>query len=392
MKKQSSLLSFALSLFFVSVITGSSAQSKTGKGFSKSDVTVSRTVSVGQYAADGRRMVVVTVTIKKNAYKGPGRIEETFSNNLQAIQLSTNYALFQTGNGKAEFTWNNISEDRQISVSYALLAPADADENQTVSGQFFYQNQSFPITSSTFSLKPTGTVTQDAPTNTSSLDDLFYAVTGSYPQGSVTSPASLPNQPTTPSSAVAANPTQPVQQQPVAAVPAQPSATSPVSAQPSAPADQTQQQVASTPPAEQSPAVTEDAKTTASELSPQTTGSAAKDDHDNTSLTSDAGDAIPPVVSNTNLAPEGLIYRVQIIVVGGRTRLHHFYRKYRITDEIYYDPTEGVPVRVMVGNYNDYKSAKARCLELRGRGITGAFVVSYYMGKRITTAQALTYK
>ena len=45
----------------------------------------------------------------------------------------------------------------------------------------------------------------------------------------------------------------------------------------------------------------------------------------------------------------------------------------------------------MVGNYSDYTSAKARCNELKSKGLTEAFVAPYYMGERITIDEAATH-
>ena len=126
-------------------------------------------------------MVVVTITINKYEYTGPGRIEENFSSDFQAALISSSRASFQSSSGKAAFIWNDIQENRVITVSYALEALGKTSANQTVSGKFFYQNQTFNIqpdpTSFTLDVSNLPAYKPVAASNTSTLDDLFSTVT-----------------------------------------------------------------------------------------------------------------------------------------------------------------------------------------------------------------------
>ena len=386
MKKQSSILSFALSLFFFSVIMGSHVQAQQAK----SDVSVTRSVSAGQHASDGRPMVVVTITINKYAYTGPGRIEESFSSDFQATLISGSRATFQSNSGKATFIWNNIQEDRVITVSYSLEAITKTAQNQTVSGQFFYQNQTFSIDPTSFTIDTANLQAYKAPVtnnNSSTLDDLFSSVSGT--------PAPAQQQ------APAASTTAPAQQTPVASTPAPSQQETPMASTP-APAPQ-EAPMASTPaPAQQIPAASTQAATqqetpvASTPAAAQQTPAAAQQE---TPIASTPAPAQQAPADNTASSPSassgggsaGLVYRVQIIVVGDRSKLPRFLKQNNITDEIYYDPVTDVPVRVMVGNYADYNSAKARCTELKGKGLTQAFIAPYYMGERITIAEAATH-
>lgn len=427
MKKQYSILSLALSLFFFSVVVSSNAQPG-----SKSDVSVSRSVSAAQMAADGRPMVVVTVTIKKFAFTGPGKIEEDFSSDFQASVISNGRAVFQTGGGKAYFIWNNIQKDRVITVSYALEAMGKTGNSQTISGQFFYQNQSFPIASSSFTIDASNLPAYVAPVQDySPLDDVFYAVSGTNLDGSTrptpgaampatTMPASnsmasnmnsgqhAPSTTTAPmqtsSSTPAVNSSAPMQIQSSSAntAPAQqsvPVATTPVASSNPTPDNSSANQQSSTannsssqqnnagnnnssaanntPPQQNTPVAN-----TASQQSSSNNGSSGN----NSSPAASSGPAGVGAAS----AP-GLVYHVQIIVVGDKSRLSDFLRHYNISDQPVYDPADGTPVRVMVGNYDNYNAAKARATELKNKGIAGAFVAPYYNGQRITIADAASH-
>ena len=386
MKKQSSILSFALSLFFFSVIMGSHVQAQQAK----SDVSVTRSVSAGQHASDGRPMVVVTITINKYAYTGPGRIEESFSSDFQATLISGSRATFQSNSGKATFIWNNIQEDRVITVSYSLEAITKTAQNQTVSGQFFYQNQTFSIDPTSFTIDTANLQAYKAPVannNSSTLDDLFSSVSGTPAPAQQTPVASTPA-PSQQETPMASTPAPAPQETPMASTPAPAPQEAPMASTP-APAQQipaastqaaTQQEtpVASTPAAaQQTPAAAQQETPIASTPAPAQQAPA-----DNTASS-------PSASSGGGSA--GLVYRVQIIVVGDRSKLPRFLKQNNITDEIYYDPVTDVPVRVMVGNYADYNSAKARCTELKGKGLTQAFIAPYYMGERITIAEAATH-
>jgi len=399
MKKQSSILSFALSLFFFSVIMGSHVQAQQAK----SDVSVTRSVSAGQHASDGRPMVVVTITINKYAYTGPGRIEESFSSDFQATLISGSRATFQSNSGKATFIWNNIQEDRVITVSYSLEAITKTAQNQTVSGQFFYQNQTFSIDPTSFTIDTANLQAYKAPVtnnNSSTLDDLFSSVSGTPAPAQQQAPAASTPAPAQ-QTPVASTPAPSQQETPMASTPAPAPQETPMASTP-APAPQ-EAPMASTPaPAQQIPAASTQAATqqetpvASTPAAAQQTPAAAQQE---TPIASTPAPAQQAPADNTASSPStssgggsaGLVYRVQIIVVGDRSKLPRFLKQNNITDEIYYDPVTDVPVRVMVGNYADYNSAKARCTELKGKGLTQAFIAPYYMGERITIAEAATH-
>lgn len=408
MKKYYSILSLALSLFFLGAVASSNAQPG-----SKSDVSVSRTVSAAQMAADGRPMVVVTITIKKFAFTGPGKIEEDFSSDFQATVISGNRASFQSGGGKAYFTWNNIQEDRTVTVSYALEALGKTGNSQTITGQFFYQNQAFPIAASSFTIDASNLPAYKAPAvqeDRSPLDDVFVAVTGNYMDG--TKPATAAPAAPAPASnnvASASSSTQPAQQPPsTTSAPMQTTSSSaPVTS--SAPIQTT----SSSAPVTTTPVASTSNPTTDNSSANQQS-SAANNPSTPQNNSNNQQQQTPPVAnnsstqqsnSNNNSSPTsvassapvggatapGLVYRVQIIVVGDKSKLSGFLRHYNITEQPVYDPADGTPVRVMVGNYADYNAAKARATDLKNKGLAGAFVAPYYNGQRISMSDAASH-
>lgn len=408
MKKQHYILSFALSLFLFSVVLSNNAQAQK----LKSEVTVSRTVSAGQTAADGRPMVVVTITIKKDAFKGPARIEENFSSDFQAVLISSDRASFQNSNGKAQFIWNELQEDRVVTVSYALEALGKTSDNQTISGKFYYQNTAFDIAASSFTidasnLKP---YVASAPSDMSTLDELYHDVTGDYPDG-VSAPATTSS--TSVSSGMASSPgntNQPMQHQAAVTTPTQqvpvatttPTITStPVQQQTTANTTSTtnntstQQQTAATTTSTAASAPAVQQQTTANTTSTANSTSTQQQTAETTPAqqTSTENTASAPVASSGNDNSGGVIYRIQVVVVGDKARVPSFLRQYKITEQPVYESvtTGDTPARVMVGSYSDYNSAKARCEQLRSRGIKDAFIAPYYMGKRITIAEAASH-
>ena len=404
MKKQYSILSFALSLFFFSAVKISNAQ--------KSDVSVSRTVSAAQMAADGRPMVVVTVTIRKFKFTGPGKIEEDFSSDFQAVVISNNRATFQTGSGKAFFTWNNIQEDMTISVSYALEALNKTESSQTINGKFFYQNQAFPIAASSFTIDASNLPAYKAPPveDRSPIDDAFAAVTGNYMDGTTPGAAApVVTAPASNSMASSSSSTSSMQQSPsttsapmqttsssspsTTSAPMQVSSSSPAATTPVASSTPDNSSAANTSTPQQNSTPTNNTSTPVASSAPDNSSAAnnsssSQQSSSNSSSSSSHATSSAPVGGAS--AP-GLVYRVQIIVVGDKSKLPSFLRHYNITDQPVYDPADGTPVRVMVGNYGNYNAAKARASELKNKGIAGAFVAPYYNGQRISMSDAASH-
>ncbi len=60
----------------------------------------------------------------------------------------------------------------------------------------------------------------------------------------------------------------------------------------------------------------------------------------------------------------------------------------KITEERYTDETQSYIYKYVVGSYKSVDAAVEACNEVREKGITDAFVVAYYRGKRITMAEA----
>jgi hypothetical protein len=99
----------------------------------------------------------------------------------------------------------------------------------------------------------------------------------------------------------------------------------------------------------------------------------------------------PTASSTNNTNSSDLVYRVQLVVIGDKSHLSSFLKHYKITEQPSFEPAEETPARVMIGNYTDYNSAKTCCDALINKGLKDAFVAPYYMGKRVTLAEAASH-
>ncbi len=372
MKKKITLLPIALGLLFCSVFTSAYAQAKKAK----SNTSATRSVSAVQTASDGNEFVVVTITINKDAFKGPGKVEETFSSDLMASSMKTSGASFSSKDGKATFTWANMSEDREIVVSYSLRPTKATAESQTITGSFTYSNHPYTIESSSFSIKFSGKVTAQGtykPTQTSqssgdsgpknTLEDLYYIIMGEYPGGG-SDESYTPAPPVKTSSVKTTSTTT------TASV-----APAPKKAE-AAPAVVQQQPVVKEEP-KMAPAPV------ATTSTPQTTAPAVV-------ATPPAKTAPAPVATpapSTTQSTGDLVYHIQIAAVGDKSKASEVLKPYGITEEPILEAA-GNATRVMIGNYPNLSSAKTRMDALRAKGLTGGFIVPYYKGKRTTLQEA----
>jgi|GEM_PF-5340900 len=92
--------------------------------------------------------------------------------------------------------------------------------------------------------------------------------------------------------------------------------------------------------------------------------------------------------SNPQAVP-GLVYRVQILAVQNQqnAKLQEFKKRYNITDQVYEEKVDSW-YKFTVGNFATLQEAGNYRQILVNKGIQGAFVVTYYNGKRITLQQA----
>ncbi len=258
-----------LSLFFSIGLPTIYAQSKTSKG-TQSDITISRNVSATQYNPSGEAVVIVTITINKNTSRGKAMLEEDFSSDLEATVIKGDGAVFQTKNGEADFEWVNIPLDKDVTISYQLKAVKKTTDDQAVFGKFSYQNHTYAISPSSFSLKIVSGATKPRPMS----------------KDSVISANTIPSHTASPSK------------------------------------------------------------------------------------------------------PGELIYRIQLAAVPDKLKAQELLKEYKITDEPYLETVNASTMRLMIGSYSNFSSAKAKIDELRSKGVTGAFVVPYYKGKRTNLQDA----
>jgi hypothetical protein len=368
MKKQLHVLSVIFSFFFYGIVSETYAQSKTGKP----EVTLSRKVSTAQYAPDGNPVVVITVTINKNAYKGHARLEESFSSDMQATVIAGNHATFNSNNGKATFEWNDIPDDRQVAVSYALKATKPMEEG-AVSGQFFYHNQTFNTINSSFSLKASGFAKiyqEPVSKSTNTLEDLHYIVFGTYPGGSDASAPTYTYKAASPKATMPVSTNASSMQKPAEAP--KPAVVPPAPAPAAA-------------PTEQKPVVAETPKTPEAPATPGVNSNAS-------SFVRTSYVTIPGNSESSNHATGDLIYRIQIAAIADKSKVEGVLKQYHLSDEEpYLEVVNNNIIRVMVDSYSNLGAAKTRIEELKGKGVTGAFVAPYYKGKRITVQEAATH-
>lgn len=379
MKKKITLLPITLGLLFCSVFSTAYSQVKKAK----STTSATRSVSAVQTASDGNQYVVVTITINKDAFKGPGKIEESFSSDLMATSVKNSGATFSSKDGKATFTWSDMGEGREVTVSYSLKPTKSTAENQTITGVFTYSNHPFTIESSSFTIQFTGKAvsttkatkatqstqsSQPSDGTTNTLEDLYYIIFGNYPGGDdeVVAPPVKSSQAKSSTNTTTASAPQPAPKKVETPAPA------PV-----------QQQQAPVQPTQTAPATTTTTttSTTATTASSSTTAPVA----------AAPAKTAPAKTSTTTNATGDLVYRIQIAAVGDKSKASEVLKQYGITDEPYLEAANTTTTRVLIGSYPNLSSAKTRMEALKTKGLTGAYIVPYYKGKRISMQEAATH-
>jgi hypothetical protein len=86
---------------------------------------------------------------------------------------------------------------------------------------------------------------------------------------------------------------------------------------------------------------------------------------------------------------QGLVYRVQILAVQNqqKSKVQELKNKYKLTDVIYEEKVDSW-FKYTVGSFATVQEASNYRLQMVNKGIEGAFVVPYYLGKRITLQKA----
>ena len=86
---------------------------------------------------------------------------------------------------------------------------------------------------------------------------------------------------------------------------------------------------------------------------------------------------------------QGLVYRVQILAVQNqqKSKVQELKNKYKLTDVIYEENVDSW-YKYTVGSFATVQEASNYRLQMVNKGIEGAFVVPYYLGKRITLQKA----
>lgn len=86
---------------------------------------------------------------------------------------------------------------------------------------------------------------------------------------------------------------------------------------------------------------------------------------------------------------QGLVYRVQILAVQNqqKSKVQELKNKYKLTDVIFEENVDSW-FKYTVGSFATVQEASNYRLQMVNKGIEGAFVVPYYLGKRITLQKA----
>ncbi len=112
-----------------------------------------------------------------------------------------------------------------------------------------------------------------------------------------------------------------------------------------------------------------------------------------TSIYSQAKDtsaAVFTAKSVTATSPN-LIYRIQIATVADKSKVAPILKHYGITEEPLLEIVNPTTVKVMIGSYANYSSAKARVDELKKKGLREVFVAPYYKGQRVSLQEAASH-
>ena len=82
-----------------------------------------------------------------------------------------------------------------------------------------------------------------------------------------------------------------------------------------------------------------------------------------------------------------LVYRIQIATVNTKAKIGPILKRYGITEPPLLENENTTAIKVMIGSYSNYSSAKARADELKHKGLK-AFVAPYYKGERVSLQEA----
>ena len=101
----------------------------------------------------------------------------------------------------------------------------------------------------------------------------------------------------------------------------------------------------------------------------------------------DTSVAVYTAGSVTAVSPN-VVYRIQIATVNNKAKIVPILKHYGITEQPLLENENTTAIRVMIGNYPNYSSAKTRADELKRKGLKAAFVAPYYKGERVSLQEA----
>ncbi len=278
----------------------------------------------------------VSITINKQDIKGFAKLVEALPYTAKATALKTSGASFSVVDHNAKFVWVSLPKDEVLQLEYELTFSQAVTSDQKITGELSYLEDD---QSKKLKISGQETVNPNASAPVTNNNPIV-----STPPDTTNKQAVNPE--TTRMDNVAGN--TPVTTNTNTVTPVDTSKTKQVTT------NDTNSNVAVTNPVK-----------------------------DNNIAKQDAGFA-----GNNTVQQGNVNYGVQIGAYKTQVNMQYYVKKYAITEPIRTDMHEGF-TKCIIGNFGEYKNARDRREDMRGKGISGAFVTAYNSGKRITVQEAL---
>lgn len=339
----------------------------------------------------------VTLTVHKANISGFAKIEDSIPPGFSATSTDVNGASFTFSDNRVKFVWLNLPSDSVFTISYHISAgPEVTSGTHVVCGNFSYINNDNPysisIGSSIFNVSsglsqnnftaqqnPAPPVAESAPaptvtTSTPAIPPV--TTTNAAPTVTMSTPAAAPvaNTNTAPPIVTTNTATTTTAPPPIVTTNTAPPVTATTTPPPVVTTNTTPPVVANTATTQEAPAPA---------VNTNNSNSQPVAMNENTASQPEASPEPSPATTTS-----AVVYRVQIIALRNPVDVSSLLAGKNIKEYVNTE-TEGGLTKYIVGNYKDYKSVKDARDDLRSKGFSGAFVVSYNAGVRIPVEEAL---
>ncbi len=292
----------------------------------------------------------VELTLKKGSIKGFAKLQDEIPLGFMVTGLETDGSTFSFSEHRAKFVWPSIISKEEIKVSYKMINIGKQTQPLDLKGEFSYiENETtkrieVPVTT----VNPDGTVSQATPEPIAATKDTTTTVTATPVNTTTFTPetkidSSITSVPTTSTTPVTTNTETPV----------------------------TTNTVTETPT--NTVAVVENKNTDPPEV---------KNVKPPIETTTKNNNVIPPPQNGK------VNYMVQIGAFRRSISSDALSVKFGISEQINTQMHEGYN-KFLVGNFSEYKQARDHRENVKGKGVSDAFVTAYNSGKRITVQEAL---